>query len=246
MDCELIIILTMTFLLAGTIKGISGLGLPTVSLGILSLAIDLQTAMALLLVPSLVTNIWQALFGKDVGALLRRLWPFLLPATGAVWLGTALFALFQTQWLEAILGILLLLYAAAGLIGFRQQLRPLHERPIGVACGLANGVLAGLTGSFVMPGVIFLQALCLDRHRFVQAMGILFTLSTLALATALYCNGRLTLSIGLSSALGLFPAVIGMFVGSRARHLLTEIQFRRIFFGCILGLGLAILKNTVW
>ena len=76
MDCELIIILTMTFLLAGTIKGISGLGLPTVSLGILLLASDLQTAMALLLVPSLVTNIWQALFGDDVGALLRRLWPF--------------------------------------------------------------------------------------------------------------------------------------------------------------------------
>ncbi len=246
MDYEYTIILTLTFLLAGTIKGISGLGLPTVSLGILSLAFDLETAMALLLVPSFATNLWQALFGGDVGALLRRLWPFLLPATGAIWLGTALFALCQTQWLEAILGLLLLLYAAISLKGFQQRLKCLHEWPVGAACGLANGVLAGLTGSFVMPGVMFLQALRLDRHSFVQSMGILFTLSTLALAIALYGHGRLTLNIGLSSTLGLVPALIGMFVGSRVRHLLTEIQFRRIFFGCVMCLGIAILNSAFW
>ena len=65
------------FFLAGAVKGVIGLGLPTVSLALLTLALDLPTAMALLLVPSFVTNLWQGLVGGHLGPLLRRLWPFL-------------------------------------------------------------------------------------------------------------------------------------------------------------------------
>lgn len=246
MDYELITLLALTFFLAGTIKGIAGLGLPTVSLGILSLVLDLETAMALLLVPSFATNLWQALSGGNIGMLLRRLWPFLLPATVTVWLGAALFAQLQPHWLEVMLGLLLLLYAIVGLTGFRPPLQNAHERPVGVLCGVVNGALTGLTGSFVFPGVMFLHALRLDRHQFVQAMGILFTLSTLALALALQGHGRLTPSLGMSSALGLLPALIGMVSGSHIRHLLTEAQFRRVFFACVLGLGLAIVNSAIW
>ena len=143
-----------------------------------------------------------------------------------------------------MLGFLLLLYAIAGLTGFQPPLHRAHERPFGMFCGVINGVLTGLTGSFVVPGVMFLQALRLDRHYFVQAMGILFTLPTLALA--LHCHGRLTPSLGLASAFGLPPALIGMIIGSRLRHLLTEAQFRKVFFACVLGLGLAILTSAIF
>ncbi len=243
---ELIAILTLTFLLAGTIKGIIGLGLPTVSLGIMSLVLDLETAMTLLLVPSFSTNLWQALLGGNVVALLLRLCPFLLPAIAAVWLGTGLFALFQPIWLEAVLGLLLILYATIGLGGFQHELNSIYEKPVGVICGFVNGVLTGLTGSFVMPGVMFLQTLRLDRQKFVQAMGILFTLSTLSLALALHSHGRLTLSLSLLSTFGLIPAIIGMVIGRKICHLLAEKQFRQIFFTCILGLGLAIINSAIW
>ncbi len=78
-----------TFLLAGTVKGIIGLGLPTVSLGLLAAVLDLTTAMALMVVPSLVTNVWQASAGGGGRAIVRRIWPFLLMATVTVWLGAA-------------------------------------------------------------------------------------------------------------------------------------------------------------
>ena len=48
--------ITATFLLAGAVKGVIGLGLPTVSLGLLTAALDLPTAMALLIVPSFATG----------------------------------------------------------------------------------------------------------------------------------------------------------------------------------------------
>ena len=107
--------------------------------------------------------------------------------------------------------------------------------------GMVNGILTGLTGSFVFPSVISLQALHLERRWYVQAMGILFTLSTLAQRPL-----QATPSLGLSSAFGLLPAMIGMIIGSHIWHLLTETQFCRIFFACVMSLGLAILNSAVW
>jgi hypothetical protein len=54
-----------TFLLAGTIKGIIGLGLPSISLAILIVAFDLPPAMTLLLLPSLASILWQAAKGGN-------------------------------------------------------------------------------------------------------------------------------------------------------------------------------------
>ena len=54
MDISTLSIIIFVFLLAGTVKGVIGLGLPTVSLAILTIAMDLTSAMALLLIPSFV------------------------------------------------------------------------------------------------------------------------------------------------------------------------------------------------
>ena len=45
-----------SFLLAGFVKGIVGLGLPTISLALLTVLLDLPTAMALLVVPAFCTK----------------------------------------------------------------------------------------------------------------------------------------------------------------------------------------------
>ncbi|MCP4766807.1 MAG: TSUP family transporter [Gammaproteobacteria bacterium] len=93
-----------TFLLAGTVKGVIGLGLPTVSLAILTVAIDLPSAMALLLVPSFATNLWQAVVGGNARVLMLRLWPFLLTATLTVWIGAMALTNIDLSLLSALLG----------------------------------------------------------------------------------------------------------------------------------------------
>ena len=72
MDTVVLILVFSTFLLAGMIKGVIGLGLPTVSLAILTVVIGLPQAMALLLVPSLLTNVWQA-FKRNLGFEIGRM-----------------------------------------------------------------------------------------------------------------------------------------------------------------------------
>lgn len=225
------------FVLAGFVKGVVGLGLPTVSLALLTIVVDLPTAMALMLVPSFVTNLWQGSVGGHGRRLLRRLALFLTFATACVWLGALALSRIDVQWLSALLGVLLVVYAVVGLAGLKISVKPAREQPVGFVLGIVNGVLTGMTGSFVVPGVMYLQALGLPRDALVQAMGILFTLSTLALAIALGGARLLSLELGVISVAGLLPAIAGMMVGQRIRGRLSESGFRRVFFLALLVVG---------
>jgi uncharacterized membrane protein YfcA len=200
--------------------------------------------MALLLVPSFVTNLWQAVVGGKGGAILRRLWPFLLTATATVWLGAAALTRVDLALLSALLGVLLVVYSAASLAGLRFTITSRQEAWVGPLAGSANGILTGMTGSFVVPGVFFLQAIGLSRDLLIQAMGMLFTVSTLALAVALRANDLLTIELGTLSAAALLPAIIGMVLGRRIRQGLSEQLFQRIFFVALLILGAYIIASA--
>lgn len=244
-DGETVLLVVGTFLLAGAIKGVIGLGLPTVSLALLTVAIGLPQAMALLLVPSFVTNLWQALVGGNGMAILRRLWPFLLLATGTVWIGAMALTRIELSWLSALLGLLLMIYATVSLAGYRLAIGGGREGWVGTVAGAANGVLTGMTGSFVVPGVMFLQAIGLPRDTLVQAMGILFTASTVALGLALQGNSLLTPELGGMSAAALLPALAGMVLGQKVRRRLPEKAFQRVFFVSLLLLGGYILVGAL-
>jgi uncharacterized membrane protein YfcA len=244
-DAQTLIIVSATFLLAGSVKGVIGLGLPTVSLGILTAAIDLPTAMALLLAPSFVTNFWQGAVGGRFIEIMKRTWPFLLLAVITVPLGGLALSRLDLSLLSGLLGLLLIAYGTISLAGFRLTIPTTSETWAGPLFGLTNGVLTGMTGSFVVPGVMYLQALGLPRDTLIQAMGILFTLSTAALAVALGRSNLLTADLGWLSAGAVIPAILGMVLGQQLRKMLSEQLFRRIFFVSLLVLGAYITANAM-
>lgn len=233
-------ILTATFFLAGLVKGVVGLGLPTVSLALLTAAFGLKAAMALLVFPSLVTNALQAVTGGRLVSLLKRLWPLLVLACVGTWFGVKVLAVSRVDWLTLLFGLLLVGYALSGL--FRPavpDLRP-HERWLSPLTGVVNGFLTGLTGSFVMPGVLYLQALRLERDALIQAMGILFTVSTAALGLALGGQALMDSERAWLSALAVVPAVAGMAAGLVVRRWLSEATFRKVMFLALIVLGIVI------
>ena len=229
--------IALTFLLAGSVKGVVGLGLPTVSLALLTATIGLQPAMALLLVPSFVTNAWQAAVGGHGRAILLRIWPFLLTATAMIWVGAQALTRVDVSILSALLGVLLMTYAVLGLGRPQIAIPRAWEIWAGPVTGAVNGVLTGLTGSFVVPGVPYLQAIGLPRDLLVQAMGMLFTASTLGLALALGGQQLLTTELGLLSAAAVAPALLGMALGQLLRRRIPEASFRRCLLVALLALG---------
>ena len=240
-----VIVILGTFLFAGMVKGIIGLGLPTISLALLTIATSLPTSMALLLVPSLVTNIWQAAVGGKFREILIRLWPLFLTAAFTVWFGVLVLSNVELTLLSALLGMLFMIYAVINLSGYRFNLNIRHEWWVGFLAGSVNGILTGMTGSFVVPGVFYLQSIGLRRDMLIQSMGILFTVSTLALMFSLHGNEFLNLELGIWSSVSVVPAMFGMVIGQRIRKGLSEKTFRKLFFLIILAIGTYIVVTAM-
>ena len=244
-DPGLLTLVALTFLLAGSVKGVIGLGLPTVSLALLTVTVGLQPAMALLLVPSFVTNIWQAFVGGNGRAILVRIWPLLVFATLTVWVGATALTRVDVSLLSALLGVLVAVYSMISLTRSQILITRSQEKWAGPIVGTVNGILTGMTGSFVFPGVLYLQAIGLPRDMLIQAMGMLFTVSTVALGVALGGNSLLTMETGIVSAVAVLPAIVGMIFGQRLRRKLSEAHFRRMFFYALLALGLYIIARSL-
>ncbi|MCY1201629.1 Sulfite exporter TauE/SafE [compost metagenome] len=225
------------FVLAGVVKGVVGLGLPTISMAMLALVMAPAQAAALLIVPSLVTNLWQARPWPALPAVLRRVAGMqagICAGTigGALWLGAP-----SGQWAGVCLGLALVAYAAWGLFGSPPRAPARHEGWLGAAVGAVTGLITAATGVFVIPAVPYLQALGLGKDGLIQAMGISFTISTVALAAGLWLNGGYTPEAAGASVLMLLPALAGMALGQWLRARLSARTFKLCFMVSLALLG---------
>lgn len=244
-DLQTVAIVAATFFGAGLVKGVVGLGLPTVALAVLTATIGLKPAMALLLVPAFATNLWQALVGGALAGILRRLGTLLIGVCAGTWVGVSILAGSDDRLLSGLLGVILAAYAVVSLLKFRVRYRRASETWLSPLIGSVNGVLTGMTGSFAVPALFYIEAMSFPRDRFVQAMGVLFLVSTVALAAALGGRQMLSLDMSAMSFAAVAPSLIGMVVGARIRRFLSETAFRRAFFIALLVLGAFIVVRAL-
>jgi uncharacterized protein len=256
---ENIIYITVVFLLAGMVKGVTGMGLPTVAVALLSLVMTPVEAAALLIVPSLLTNVWQLLSGAPVYPLWQRLWPMMAgicAGTGAGTLAGALaggtmggtaagLAAVEAKMASGALGVALVAYAAMGLLSLRWRLRG-SEGVMSPAVGALTGAITVVTGVFVIPAVPYLQALELEKDELVQAMGLAFTVSTVALAVSLAARGAWQPAAAGMSFVAQLPAVAGMLLGQRLRSHMAPELFRKCFLFALLLLGMHLALDAAW
>ncbi|MDP2409175.1 MAG: sulfite exporter TauE/SafE family protein [Pseudolabrys sp.] len=239
MDPLLILAITAgAFLLAGMVKGVIGLGLPTVAIGLLGLVMPPLQAAAILVVPSLVTNIWQSAVGGDLLALARRLWPLFAGITIGTFVGATVLPHDTTGQSTVWLGLALAIYAALGLIKVQFKVPPQSEIWMGLLMGFLTGTITVATGIFVLPLTPYVQALKLDRDRMVQALGLSFTVSTVTLAPALAYAGEIRMALAVPSLVALAAALLGMVAGQWIRKRVAPDTFRLCFFAGLLLLGL--------
>lgn len=243
-DSITLITICASFLAAGLVKGVIGFGLPIVSVALLTVFVGLQNALALLLIPALCTNIWQGSVGGHAKPLVKTLWPFLILATLFVWVGTLTLTRVDLPMLSAFLGLVLLVYSLTNMAGFQIVINDTQNKWLGPLLGAINGTITGMTGASAIPGVIYFQARGLQRDEMIQAMGILFALSTASLGISLGGNGLLNAELGIISAFALVPSILGMVIGRKIRKSLSETLFRKIFFVALMLLGIYIILSA--
>jgi uncharacterized protein len=227
----------LAFLGGGLVKGAVGLGLPTVVLAGLAPYMPVSKAAAILVFPSLVTNVWQLFGGPRPAQSALRLAPLLAGIVVGTLLAPISMATVNTHGAALCLGVLLLAYAAVGLADLTLAVPPRAEPWVSPVLGLVSGVVNAATGLFVMPLVPYLQSLDMEKDELVQALALCFTVGGLALALRLWMDGTSVLGEATGSALALVAALLGMPVGKALRDRSSQRIFRKCFFATLLTAG---------
>src|SRR5947208_3278258 len=242
----LLLLVAAAFLLAGFIKGVIGLGLPTVSMGLLAATMQPSHALAIVIVPAIIANIGRTFVGPYLRDIIRRLWPLMAGTVIGIWLNAGMLTGPYARYGTIVLGVLLVIYAITGLSKFSFRVARSDEKWIGGIVGLITGVVSAATGVQVIPSMPFMQAIGMEKDELVQALGVFFTTATVALAFNLTSAGLLTAATALPGAVAMAGAFAGMFIGQAVRSRLQPEAFRRWFLIAMILLGLYLAGSALY
>lgn len=215
------------FVFAGFIKGAIGLGLPTIATGLMGLFLLPSQAAAIVVLPALVTNVWQMLYGGHLLALLRRFWPMLSAIVVVTVMTAGAISGANVRLTVAALGVALTSYAIFALSRVRLVAPRRHEKTLGALAGILTGAISGFTGIFVVPSVPFLQASNLGKDELVQAIGLTAFTSAFALALGLGVHGGLPREAIAPAVVATLTGLAGLYLGQLIRDRMSAEAFGR-------------------
>jgi uncharacterized protein len=232
-------------LIAGTTKGLIGIGMPIIAVPLLNLIVDLPVTVAILSIPLIISNIPQALTGEKASVVLGRLFPLLCGLTIGVVVGVCLLTSVRTDLLKPIVGIVLIAVVSLMLFAPHLAIPKEHEKHLGPLVGLIGGVLGGLAalpGPFVF---VYILALGLSNDRFVQYSSMFLVVAATLMTIALRGVGALGWADVLVSALAVIPILVGMKLGTGLRTFVSPPLFRKLILGVVMLSGIHMISGPV-
>jgi uncharacterized protein len=233
-----ILLALAVFMIAGVVKGLVGMGLPTITIALTSLVLPLSDTIALIALPTIFTNLWQAAVGGKFRLILRRQWPLIVPLGVALYLTMWIVGRKAPDWAFLVLAIVLVVYSALGLFRIHLHIHADLEKPLAPMIGVISGFVAGLVGVPVIPLMPYLQGLDIKPTELVQTLGVVLCATSVTLTVSLFRFGLLDGPHATVSAIAVVPAIIGMWVGTRIRFRLSVEQFRLAVLWALLLTGL--------
>src|ERR1051325_2397652 len=228
MDVAQMLVIAGAFVIAGIAKGAIGMGMPPIAIGLMSFAVPLESAIAIMVVPTMVTNIWQAIYGGHFKPLMRRFGSMAATAMIGILAVGLLLSDLGSPSTAGWVGVLLVLYSVIALTPYRPHVPRRVEPWANPLIGILSGAVAGSTGVAAVPFLPYMQSLEMDRHELVQALGIMFLFITGMLAVSLALHGAYHLTTSVAGIAAVAPTMVGVWIGQKARRRLTPETFRRI------------------
>lgn len=241
-DPTTLFIIFGAFFLSAWLKGITGLGFSTLCLPLLALAVDHKAAMPLVIIPSLCSNILviiQTGHIKEAFTAHRLLMAATLPG---LLLGLWLLGQWDSVLCRAILGFVLILYGAWGLMS-KSQWRPPRwlEAPVGMATGIVNGI----TGSQVMPLLPYLVGRQIVREQFITTINLSFTFSSIVMLIGLRAHEYMNAETATVSVIGILPVAAGIWLGGIIGKRIQDKRYRKIVLVALLLIGISLVMRLM-
>ncbi|MBT7077243.1 MAG: sulfite exporter TauE/SafE family protein [Pelagibacterales bacterium] len=244
-DLDLILFVSVIFLFGGFVKGISGIGLPAISLAFLTMFMGIKVAVALVVMPGLLTNFWQA-FGKiKIIKIIYRMWPLLLFLFLFSFLGAQILV-DHSKFLTLVLGILLSAYGMFSILVRKKIVIPKkYEKIIGVFAGALGGFFGGSTGTFIFPLALYVYSLKMSQQEFLQSIALVLISASFFLGFALTGNKLWTWELFAYSTYAVIPSFIGMYIGRKLQNKFDEKVFKKVFLSMLIIIGLLIINKEI-
>ena len=234
------------FFAAGTVKGILGLGLPLVAVPLVASVTEPAMAIALLAVPALSSNGWQAVQTGHQGEVFRRFWPLLVALVAGVLIGAQFLADLDPRLIARGLGTVVLVFVASRILPVRFTVSSRAEGRVGVLFGMVAGLIGGATSFFGPVLAPYLVALNLAKDLFVSAIALFFLMGYIPLYASLAVNGLLGLDqIVASTLLGAIPVAAGLALGRRLRRHVPQATFEHILLAIIAAIGVSLIVRSL-
>ena len=234
----------IAYIVAASIKGLTGIGFSTSCLPIMALRLDLKVAIPLVIIPSIVSNVVVMIQAGRFRQAVRRFWPMYAASIPGLWIGLSILVVIDVSSAKAILGLVLIVYASWALSNRHFALSEKWERTLKLPAGFCTGFINGLTGSQVMPSLPYLLSLTLSKEAFVQSINISFTLSSLVMLVGMNRLGYLPPSSLLLAIGGLMPVMLTVYLAGKFQQRLTGESHRILVLAFLLIMGLILLLKV--
>jgi len=244
METKILVIVYVSFFAAAFIKGATGLGFVSLCLPVISSFIDIRTAIPLVILPSLLSNVMLIAETKRFTESMRRFWLLYLSAFPGLYAGISLLHHAGNSAAKIVLGGASIAYSLFLLLRIEFTIGRDAERRVTIPVGLVNGFLNGFTGTQVMPMLPYLIALGLDRRLLISAINLGFTFSTLVLLILLNEFDFLSGDIFKASIVGVVPVAAGIYLGGKLRHRLSDDRFRIAILLILMVIGINLILTS--
>lgn len=229
----------------GLVKGTIGIGLPLVAAPALATLLGVKPAVAVLSLPVLFANIWQAWYGGHYGAVLRRFWTLIAAMAFGIAIGTALLVTLDASLLFLLLGMVVVTYPLIVLLRWELNIDRAAERWASPLTGVIAGLLSGISYFFGPPLAIYFSALNLTKDLFVAAIALIGLIAAALTALLLAHHSALEANTLLLSLLAVVPTLAGTFVGTWLRRFVDEGAFRKVVAVALLVIGANLLRKAL-
>ncbi|WP_102107070.1 sulfite exporter TauE/SafE family protein [Oceaniglobus roseus] len=228
--------------LGGILKGATGMGAPVVAIPVMAAFFDVRLAVVLMVLPNLCTNLTQ-LWTWRARRPDRLAWSFAIAGGIGALLGTFLLVSVPARALTLTVAL-----AVLGYVGLRLAKADFHlpeplARRLSPPAGIAAGLLQGAAGISAPVSVSFLNAIRMERGRFIPTISLFFTAMCVTQLPTLIGFGLYDLHMVVLSALALVPLLGFMPVGARLARSISARAFDRLTLSVLVVLAI---KLIVW
>ena len=232
------------FFLGGLVKGTIGVGLPTVTLTLLSFFFDIKDSISFILIPVILTNLVQMLDGKELKSIFQQTKFFLFTSVVFVIPGFLVLRAINSNTILLILASLLVLNSCLVLFNKIITIKRHTSFQTQFWIGALTGITTGVTSIYTMPFIFLFQSLNFNKEKLIQLMGLSFFLYSLTQFTLFYSFSMINEKVLLFSSVACVPIIFGVISGKYLRKVLSEQTFKLLFNYMLLISGIVIIIKS--